>query len=329
MSSNVENKLWVEKYRPKSVDDMIMESEYKKIFEKWIDEKEIPNTLFVGKPGSGKTTLARILIDKIIDQKSADLIYLNGSSERGIAVVRELIEDFLKSPVYGSNSVKIVFIDEFDFMTQEAQGALRNIIETNSTTGRFILTANYESKITPAIQSRMQIFKFKELPKDYILNYIKNILNSEKITIDKECEEHLVKLINSLHPDVRKILNTVQMNSVDGKLILKSKEVNSAELLCRSYINDLISATKDGKSEKQYKSISNINNIVKENDDIDYLSLYEQLCDDDNIPPWAQIIIEKYASTQIDSMIPRFHLKAMLFSIIEAGRNYRIMMSGK
>jgi len=326
---SIENKLWVEKYRPHKIDDMIMESEYKKIFKKWIKDKEIPNTLFVGKPGSGKTTLARILIDEIIDHKSADLIYLNGSSDRGIGVVRELIEDFLKSPVYGSNCVKIVFIDEFDFMTQDAQGALRNIIETNSTTGRFLLTANYESKITPAIQSRMQIFKFKELPKEFILKYIKNILKLEKIIIDDECEGHLVKLINGLHPDVRKILNTVQMNSVDDKLVLKSKEVNSTELLCRSFINDLINATKDGKSEIQFKSIQSINNLIKDNDDIDYLSLYEQLCDDDNIPPWAQIIIEKYASTQYDSMIPRFHLKAMLFSIIEAGRNYRIMISGK
>jgi replication factor C small subunit len=315
----VDDVLWVEKYRPRHIEDMVLNDEYKKTFKEWIAKKEIPHLLLVGKPGSGKSTLARILIDEISVDKRSDVLFLNGSASRGIDVVRNNIEEFLKTMSFGESKIKIVFIDEADYLTQEAQAALRNIIEKYSDTGRFLFTANYESKFDSAILSRMQVFQFKALSKEYIFDFVKDILEKENIEFDSES---VAKVVTMYCPDVRKIINCLESNVTDGKISNSISSYKSIEKLCRSYFTDIVKSIQNNDNKKLSDALKNTNELLKDNE-LDYKSLYEDIFDDENTPSWAAIVVNRYSSTHLDSMIPRLNYIAMLYKVIEVGSNFR------
>lgn len=317
--SLVEETLWVEKYRPKKIDEMVLDDEYKKTFEDWIRKKEIPHILLIGKAGTGKSTLARILVEEIITDKDSDVLFLNGSSDRGIDIVRNTIEEFLKTVTFGDSKKKIVFVDEADGLTLDAQRSLRSMIEKYSNTGRFLFTANHESKFESAILSRMQTFRFKVLSKEYILDFVENILKKENISYDKNS---VAKIVTIHHPDVRKIINALESSVTDGKISESISNITSNEKLCRSYFSDLICGILKNDSKKERDAIDNTNSILKEYE-LDYKSLYEDIFDDDSTPYWAGIIVNTYQSKHMESMIPRLNYIAMLYKIIEIGSRYR------
>lgn len=209
--SEIQNFIWFEKYRPKSIDDMVLPSNIKEKFQSYIDEQNIPHLLLYGSNGSGKTTMATILMDNIKCQK----LILNASGEdRGIATIKGKVKQFAASQPFQKGAIKIILLDEADFLTAESQTALRNTMETYSSTCRFILTGNYVDKIRKELKSRCTIYEFSQYPKKRLVKYLESILTNEKVKSDKE---DLEKLIDCYYPDIRSIVNNLQACSVNKK----------------------------------------------------------------------------------------------------------------
>lgn len=208
---SVKDYIWYEKYRPKTLEEMSLPKAHFQSFSKYLKDGEVPHLLFYGPAGSGKTTIAFILMESIGCTK----MVLNASSgDRGIATMRGKVKTFAGSETL-NKKIKVVFLDEADGITPDAQLALKNTFETYSSSCRFILTCNDIGRIDPAIQSRCMAYEFSAFPEGKVLSYIETILGKEKIKFSKS---NLEKIIEQYYPDVRSIVNTVQLCSVDGKL---------------------------------------------------------------------------------------------------------------
>jgi DNA polymerase III delta prime subunit len=207
------NNLLVEKYRPAKLSDMVLSDSNRKYFESITDE--IPNLLFIGTPGLGKTTLARILVNDILQ---CQYLYINASDENGIDTIRSKVVGFSQTKSLDGKH-KVVILDEADGITIDGQRALRNTMEEYSSMTRFILTANYKHKIIPAIQSRTQFFDLMP-PLDDVVKRVVEVVKEEGIKIDAEQKVKFVNLIKQNYPDIRKVLNTVQKSTLDKKFIV-------------------------------------------------------------------------------------------------------------
>jgi len=214
VQNNMFDNLWVEKYRPATLDEMVLSEDNKKYFKSITNE--IPNLLFVGTPGIGKTTIARIIVQDIL---KCQYLYINASDENGIDTIRSKVSNFSQTKSIDGN-VKVVILDEADGITLDGQRALRNTMEEYSGYTRFILTANYKHKIIPAIQSRTQYFDLNP-PIQEVLIRVVHILKAEKIKLPEEEKKNLVKVIKDNYPDIRKTINIIQKCGVTGSLIVK------------------------------------------------------------------------------------------------------------
>jgi len=211
----MENTIWMEKYRPHKLEDMVLEPDTRQLLEKFIRHKEIPHLILSGNVGSGKTTVAKILL-KTLD---CDSITLNASDERGIDTIRDKVKMFAMMSSF--NKWKIVFLDEADMLTFEAQTSLRNLMETYSSQTRFILTCNYLNKIIPAVTSRCQVIEFQNLHRKELLKLLERILDSEKVTYDVD---DLLELIDIYFPDIRSMVNNLNLYSDHGKWKIRGTE---------------------------------------------------------------------------------------------------------
>ena len=202
-----EHSLLVEKYRPTNIDNYVGNESIKNTIKSYISQNDIQNLLFYGPAGTGKTTLAK-LIAKNID---CDLLYINASDERGIETIRDKVSGFASTMSF--KSLKIVILDEADFLTIMAQASLRNVIETFSRSTRFILTCNYLERIIDPLQSRCQTLKIIPPDRLDIINHLMKVTNKENI---KHSVSDLETIVNNNYPDVRKMLNTIQISTVDN-----------------------------------------------------------------------------------------------------------------
>ena len=206
-----EHSLLVEKYRPTNIDNYVGNESIKNTIKNYITQNDIQNLLFYGPAGTGKTTLAK-LITKNID---CDVLYINASDERGIETIRDKVSGFASTMSF--KPLKVVILDEADFLTIQAQASLRNVIETFSRSTRFILTCNYLERIIDPLQSRCQTLKIIPPNKVEIVNHLIKVIQKDNI---KTSVSDLETIVNNNYPDVRKMLNTIQISTVDNKLIL-------------------------------------------------------------------------------------------------------------
>ena len=205
--------LWTEKYRPKTVDGYVFKDEaQRKQVTKWIQEKTIPHLLFSGNAGIGKTTLAKILFNEL-EVNPLDILEINASRTNSVDDVRDRITNFVKMIPFGD--FKIVLLDEADYLSVNAQAALRGVMEEYHHIARFILTCNYPNKIIPAIHSRCQGFHIAKVDSTEFTARIAEILLTEEIQFDLNVLDTYVK---ATYPDLRKCINMVQMNSSEGVL---------------------------------------------------------------------------------------------------------------
>ena len=193
--------LFVEKYRPDTLDGYIGNEHFIADLQKWITEGNLPNLLLHGSPGTGKTTAAKLIVKNI----QCDFIYINCSDENGIDTIRETVKQFASAATF--QPIKVVILDEADFLTINAQAALRNIIESFSGNTRFIFTCNFVERIIEPLQSRLTLYELNSPPIKQVARHLASILDKESIVFDNK---DLSVIVKKTYPDIRRALNTIQ-----------------------------------------------------------------------------------------------------------------------
>ena len=236
--------LWVEKYRPKTVDGYVFRDEHQQAqVKKWIQEKTIPHLLFSGNAGIGKTTLAKLLFNEL-EINDLDILEINASRTNSVDDVRDKIVNFVQMIPFGE--FKVVLLDEADYLSPNAQAALRGVMEEYHTTARFILTCNYPNRIIPALHSRCHGFHIAKIDQTEFTARVAKILIDEGVQPDLDILDTYVK---ATYPDLRKCINMVQMNSQEGKL-LAPNESDKAEADWKLDMVELFKAGKISEARK-------------------------------------------------------------------------------
>ena len=236
--------LWTEKYRPNDIDGYVFrDNTQKEQVATWIKEKTIPHLLFSGAPGVGKTTLAKILIHQLgIDEY--DVLEINASRENSVDTIRDKISGFVQTMPFGD--FKIVLLDEADYISPNGQAALRGVMETYASTARFVLTCNYPNRVIPALHSRCQGFHIEKIDITEFTARVATVAVTENVKIDIDTLDSYVK---ATYPDLRKCLNLVQMNTVDG-VLQSPQESDSATADYKLQMVDLFKSGKIREARK-------------------------------------------------------------------------------
>jgi replication factor C small subunit len=259
-SSKKAHTLWVEKYRSSNLDSYVGNENIKKTIQQYLNQNDIQNFIFYGPAGTGKTTLAKLIVNNL----DCDYLYINASDERGIETIRDKVQGF--ASVASFKSLKVVILDEADFLTIQAQASLRNIIETYSRTTRFILTCNYVERIIDPLQSRCQVLKIIPPSKQEIAKHVAGVLEQEEVSYTMD---DIKTLVSQFYPDVRKMLNTAQLSNQEGEL-----NIDKSVIVSNSYTTQVVK-----ELSKSKPNFNEIRQIIANANIQDFEELYRFLYD--------------------------------------------------
>jgi len=257
------NYIWVEKYRPSSLDTYIGNEHLKSKVEIYLESGDLPHLLLFGKAGTGKTTLSKILVNNI----ECDYLYINASDENSVDTVRNKVRQFAST--VGFKDLKIIILDECDYITPNAQASLRNLMETFSKHCRFILTCNYVERIIDPIQSRCQSFQVIPPSKSEVAKHLHNILINENVT---DTMEDIKVLVDSGYPDIRRVINSAQRNVVNGKL-----KLDTSSIIQNDYKLKLLKIIETQDKKTAFKDIRQ---LVADSQITDFADLFRLLYDE-------------------------------------------------
>jgi len=275
--NNNENSLWVEKYRPDTLEGYVGNEHILQKVRIYIENEDVPHLLLYGQAGTGKTTLAKIITNQI----DCDVMYINASDENNVDTVRDKIRGFASS--MGFRKWKVIILDESDYLTPNAQAALRNLMETFSKTTRFILTCNYVEKIIDPIQSRCQTFGITPPSKKEVAMRLKDILDGEGVQYEMP---DLAVLVNSGYPDIRRVLNAAQRQVIGGVL-----EIDRASTIQANYMDEVLTVLKSNDNLKD--TFRNVRQIIADSKVKDFTPFYRFLYDN----------VDEYASGKAGNII--------------------------
>jgi len=300
----IKNSLWTEKYRPSNLDTYIGNEHLKSKVKVYLESGDLPHLLLYGRAGTGKTTLAKLLVNNI----DCDYLYINASDENSVEVVRDKVKNFAST--LGFAEMKIIILDECDYITPNAQAALRNLMETFSRHCRFILTCNFVERIIDPIQSRCQSFQIIPPDRKEVALHVSNILQNEKVdaTVDD-----IVTIVNGGFPDLRRVINSTQRQVINGKLVIDEGMAIQNDYKLK--VLDIL------KTQDKKNSFKNIRQVLADSKVTDFSDLFRLLFD--TVDDWgkghvAECILALSQYQQSDAVVvdKEINVMAMFVEII-------------
>ena len=264
----LEHTLWVEKYRPDLLESYIGNEHLKSKIKLYLESGDLPHLLLYGRAGTGKTTLAKLLVNNI----DCDHLYINASDENSVDTVRNKVSNFAST--IGFKDMKVIILDECDYITPNAQAALRNLMETFSKHTRFILTCNYVERIIDPIQSRCQPFQIVPPSRKEVAIHLNNILKEESVTFEMD---DVATLVNGGYPDIRRVINFAQRQVVDGKLSIDQDNLVAVDLNVNVFSSQIVNVL---KTQSKKDAFVTIRKMLADNQISDFADLFRLLYDE-------------------------------------------------
>ena len=302
--SEIKNSLWVEKYRPSKLDSYIGNQHLRSKVKVYIESGDLPHLLLYGRAGTGKTTLAKLLVNNI----DCDYLYINASDENSVDVVREKVKNFAST--LGFKEMKVIILDECDYITPNAQAALRNLMETFSKNCRFILTCNYVERIIDPIQSRCQSFQIIPPDRKEVAVHLNTILTKEGVKSDIN---DIVTIVNGGFPDLRRVINAAQRQVVNGELV-----IDEGMSIQNDYKNQVLEIL---KTQDKKNSFKNIRQLLADSKVTDFSDLFRLLFD--TVDDWGRghvaeciLVLAQYQQSDAVVVDKEINIMAMFIEII-------------